>query len=116
MLVLLVIFMVTAPLLQRGLNVNLPEARRSNPLSEERIFVTVPLSFRTDGQIMVDEDFVSLEALNERLSRDMEGQTDRSVFLRGDGEITYQELMDVIDRLKESGVEEVGLLSREPSN
>jgi len=108
--------MVTAPLLQRGLNVNLPEARRSNPLSEERIFVTVPLSFRTDGQIMVDEDFVSLEALNERLSRDMEGQTDRSVFLRGDGEITYQELMDVIDRLKESGVEEVGLLSREPSN
>ena len=45
MLVLLIIFMVTAPMLQRGVDVNLPVARRSEPIAEERVFVTVPLSW-----------------------------------------------------------------------
>ena len=48
MLVMLVIFMVTAPMMQRGLDVNLPEARRTDQLSSERLFVSVPLAFRSD--------------------------------------------------------------------
>ena len=117
MLVLLIIFMVTAPMMQRGLDVSLPEARRADPISAERIFVTVPLSFRSDGVIQVDEDQVSIELLHERMATEMQGRAERNVFLRGDGEITYQELMNVIDKLKEGGVEEVGLVAdipREP--
>ena len=114
MLVMLIIFMVTAPMMQSGLDVSLPEARQADAISDERIFVTVPLSFRSDGSIRVDEDPVLLDVLHERMAREMEGRTDRSVFLRGDGDITYQELMNVIDQLKEGGVEEVGLVADEP--
>ena len=114
MLVMLVIFMVTAPMMQRGLDVSLPEARRADPISAKRVFVTIPLSFRSDGTIQVDEDMVLLDVLHERMARDMEGRTERNVLLRGDGGITYQELMSVIDKLKEGGVEEVGLVADVP--
>jgi biopolymer transport protein TolR len=117
MLVMLIVFMVAAPMMQRGLDVNLPEARRADPISAERLFVTVPLSFRTDGVLQVDEDSVPFEALHERIAIEMEGRSQRNVFLRGDGAITYDELMSVMDRLKEGGVEEVGLVvdfPREP--
>ena len=117
MLVMLIVFMVAAPMMQRGLDVNLPEARRADPISAERLFVTVPLSFRTDGVLQVDEDSVPFEALHERIAIEMEGRGQRNVFLRGDGAITYDELMSVMDRLKEGGVEEVGLVvdyPREP--
>ena len=116
-LVMLIVFMVAAPMMQRGLDVNLPQARRAEAISAERLFVTVPLSFRTDGLIQVDEDPVPLDALHERIAIEMEARTQRSVFLRGDGAITYDELMSVMDRLKEGGVEEVGLVvdfPREP--
>jgi biopolymer transport protein TolR len=110
MLVMLIVFMVAAPMMQRGLDVNLPEARRADPITAERLFVTVPLSFRTDGVLQVDEDPVPFDALHERIAVEMEARTERNVFLRGDGDITYDELMSVMDRLKQGGVEEVGLV------
>ncbi len=115
MLVMLIIFMVAAPMMQRGLDVNLPEARRADPMIAERLFVTVPLSFRTDQVIQVDEDPVQFAVLHERIALEMEGRTERNVFLRGDGAITYDELMRVMDKLKEGGVEEVGLVVDYPS-
>ena len=113
---MLVIFMVTAPMMQRGLEVSLPESRRAEAISAERIFVTVPLTFRSDGRIQVGEDAIALEVLHERMAQDLAGRADRNVFLRGDGGITYQELMSVIDKLKEGGVEEVGLVTDVPSS
>ena len=115
MLVMLIIFMVAAPMMQRGLDVNLPEARRADPMIAERLFVTVPLSFRTDQVIQVDENSVQFAVLHERIALEMEGRTERNVFLRGDGAITYDELMRVMDKLKEGGVEEVGLVVDYPS-
>ena len=110
MLVMLIVFMVAAPMMQRGLDVNLPEARRADPITAERLFVTVPLSFRADGVLQVDEDPVPFDALHERIAVEMEARAERNVFLRGDGDITYDELMSVMDRLKQGGVEEVGLV------
>ena len=110
MLVMLIVFMVAAPMMQRGLDVNLPEARRADPITAERLFVTVPLSFRADGVLQVDADPVPFDALHERIAVEMEARTERNVFLRGDGDITYDELMSVMDRLKQGGVEEVGLV------
>jgi len=117
MLVMLIVFMVAAPMMQRGLDVNLPQARRAEAISAERLFVTVPLTFRTDGLLQVDEDSVPFAALHERIAIEMENRGQRNVFLRGDGAITYDELMSVMDKLKEGGVEEVGLVvdyPREP--
>ena len=115
MLVMLVVFMVTAPMMHRGLPVNLPESRRAEPLVAEQLFVTVPLAYRSAGVVQVGDDRVRVEALAERLRADMADRAEKSVFLRGDGEITYGELVQVIDILKEGGVQEVGLVLAQPS-
>lgn len=114
MLVLLVIFMVTAPMMQTGLEVRLPEARRSDQLSSERLFVTIPLTFRTDQVVNLGNEPVRFELLRERVRQEMEVTGDRQVFVRGDGGITYQELVRVMDELKEGGVEDVGLVTELP--
>ncbi|MGE0591190.1 MAG: biopolymer transporter ExbD [Vicinamibacterales bacterium] len=114
MLVLLIIFMVAAPMLQRGVEVNLPVATRSAEIASERVFVSVPLSFRNDRQVFIGEDAVRLDLLAERVRQLMVSRTDRQVYLRGDGGVELQELLDVMDRLKEAGVEEVAILSRLP--
>ncbi len=116
MLVLLIVFMVTAPMMQRGLDVSLPVARRATPISADRIFVTIPMSYRTDGIVRLGEDDVSLEVLDERIRQVMTAQAQREVFLRGDAAVTLQELMTVMDKLKDGGVERVGLLTRLPED
>tara|TARA_Y100000588_G_C14181582_1_gene893916 strand:- start:22 stop:483 length:462 start_codon:yes stop_codon:yes gene_type:complete len=110
MLVMLVIFMVTAPMMQSGLDVNLPEARRAEQLAEERLYVTVPLAYRSDSVVQVGDDEISVDLLAERLRLEMVERTEKTVFLRGDQEITYGELVTVMDLLKDGGVQEVGLV------
>jgi biopolymer transport protein TolR len=115
MLVLLIIFMVTAPLMQRGIDVKLPTSRRASPISSERLFVTVPLSYRKDQQVRLGEESVRIDLLGERVRQALLTQTDKQVFLRLDGGITAQDIMIVIDRLKEAGVENVGLVAAPPT-
>ena len=98
MLVLLIIFMVAAPMLQRGVEVNLPVARQTQKMTEERMYITVPLSFRKDARCSSDEEAVSIEFLAERTRQAMLGKEQKEVFLRGDGEVQLQELMDVFDQ------------------
>ncbi|MCX6551780.1 MAG: biopolymer transporter ExbD [Acidobacteria bacterium] len=114
MLVLLIIFMVTAPMLQRGVDVNLPVARRSQQITDERVFVTVPLAYRQNHVVRLGDEPVPIDVLAERMRQLMDGHTDRDVFLRGDGGIQLQELLEVMDRLKEAGVQKVGIVSRLP--
>ncbi len=114
MLVLLIIFMVTAPMLQRGLDVNLPVARRAQELTEERLVVSVPLSFRRDNAVFLGKDRVNLNVLRERMRQSMQGRTDKQVFLQIDAGLSVQDLYTVIDQIKGGGVEKVGLLSRLP--
>jgi biopolymer transport protein TolR len=114
MLVLLIIFMVTAPMMQRGLDVNLPAAKRTSQISSERLFVTVPLSFRKDHIVHVNDEPIRVEILQERIRQAMVGRSDKEVFLRGDGGVNLQELMVVMDKLKEGGVETVGIIAKQP--
>jgi biopolymer transport protein TolR len=114
MLVLLIIFMVAAPMLQRGVEVNLPVASRSQEIASERIFVSVPLSFRKDRQVFLGTEPVRLTVLGERVRQLLINKTDKQVFLRGDGKVELQELLDIMDRLKAAGVEKVGIVSKLP--
>ncbi len=114
MLVLLIIFMVAAPMLQRGVEVNLPVAARSQEIASEQLFVTIPLSFRRDRRVFLGEDGIALDRLPERVRQLMVNRSDRQVFLRGDGGITLQELLDVMDRLKGAGVEKVAVINKLP--
>ncbi len=115
MLVLLVIFMVTAPMMQRGVDVKLPTSRRSSPIASERVIVTVPLSFRRDQKVRLGQEDVRIEVLAERIRQVMLAQTNKQVFLRLDAGVTAQEFMNVIDRLREAGVENIGLPTDFPS-
>lgn len=114
MLVLLIIFMVAAPMMQRGLDVSLPEARRAPQISDERVFVTVPAGFARDRTVQIDDERIRLDVLEERIRQRMTARSDKEVFLRGDAGVTLQELMDVMDRLRAAGVEKVGIVSRLP--
>ena len=114
MLVLLIIFMVAAPMITRGLEVNMPVARRSQSLANERVFVTIPLSFGEDQRVQLNEELIRIDVLGERMRQQMQGKSDKAVYLRADGAVTVQQTMTVMDALKSAGVEKVGLVSRLP--
>ena len=115
MLVLLIIFMVTAPMMQRGIDVRLPVARRAQAITDDRIFVTVPISYRTDHRVMLGDEAISVDVLDERVRQAMLARTDKDVFLRGDGGIQLQELVSIMDKLKDGGVQNVAVVSADPA-
>jgi biopolymer transport protein TolR len=109
MLVLLIIFMVTAPMMTQGFGVQLPRSTRSTAISAP-LTVTVPLSFREEGnRVRVGEELVRLDFLATRVRAVLSDRLDKSVILAGDGAITLNEFMRVADKLREAGVEKVGL-------
>ena len=114
MLVLLIIFMVAAPMIQRGVDVKLPVATRTQQIQGERIYVTVPASYRQNRTVYIGDQAVPLNIFQERIRQKVENSADKQVYLRGDGVITYQELMEVFDRLKGAGVQNIGLVNRGP--
>jgi biopolymer transport protein ExbD len=114
MLVLLIVFMVAAPMLQRGVEVNLPVASRSQEIASDRLFVDLPVTYREDRRVFIDKEAVRLDFLAERVRQIMLTRSDKLVYLRGDGEVNLQELMEVFDRLKEGGVVNVGIISKLP--
>jgi len=114
MLVLLIIFMITAPMIQRGVDVKLPIAARSAQISGERVFVTVPLAYRQERMVYLGEERIRADALQERVRQKMEVSNDKKVYLKGDGGVQYQDLMDVFERLKAAGVSDVGLVTSLP--
>ena len=114
MLVLLVIFMVTAPMLQRGVEVNLPVASRSTEISSDRLFLDMPVSYRDDRRVYINKEPIRIDVLAERVRQMMATRAEKVIYLRGDGEVSYQELMEVIDRLKEGGVQNVGMITDLP--
>ena len=116
MLVLLIIFMVTAPMIQRGIDVNLPVARRSATVEGERLFVTVPVTYRADGLVYVGQERVSTAALASRLRERLQGVNDKQVYLQGDGAVQLQDLMTVIDQLREAGIVQVGIVAKRPGD
>ncbi len=116
MLVLLIIFMVTAPMMQRGVDVALPQARRVQEINDQRLYVTVPLSFRKDRRVRVGQDLVPFAVLAERVRQALRWRSDKDVFLQSDAGLSVQDLMDVMDRLKEAGVDKVGIVAKFPES
>src|SRR5215210_5110858 len=114
MLVLLIIFMVTAPMMQQGLAVNLPQARRADPVKAQPIYVTIPASYGRNQRVQIEKDEIGIGALAERVRQALITRDDKSVFLRMDGTVTAQDIISVTDRLKEAGVQKVGFMTQPP--
>jgi biopolymer transport protein TolR len=114
MLVLLIIFMVTAPMLQRGIDVRLPQARRATQVAGERLEVTVPAAYGQQKELYLNKEKVPARSFQERVRQQIEHRDNKEVFLRGDSTVTYQDLMEVIDMLKGAGVTNIGMVARMP--
>jgi biopolymer transport protein TolR len=112
MLVLLIIFMVTAPMMQQGLTVNLPQARRASPVVSSPVYVTIPANFGETRVVRIGEDDVRVDILHERVRQVLLPRDDKSLFLRMDATVTAQNMMDVMDQLKQAGVEKIGITTR----
>ncbi|HEX6463459.1 MAG TPA: ExbD/TolR family protein [Vicinamibacterales bacterium] len=112
MLVLLIIFMVAAPMMTQGMPVNLPQAKRAPAITAQQVYVTVPATFAKDRVVQIDKDEIRVDILAERMRQVMLQRTDKSVFVRADGAVEYKDLVFVMDRLKDAGIEKVGLVTR----
>ena len=110
MLVLLVIFMVTTPLLQRGTDVQLPQAQQSDLKEEERITLTL----KRDGRLFLNDQEVPRASLRDRLVALARGR-ERVVHFRGDAQVPYGMVIEVMDALKAAGIETVGMITERPS-
>ncbi|WP_340265645.1 protein TolR [Sphingobium mellinum] len=111
MLVLLIIFMVTAPLLVTGVPVNLPETRAKGLDQDQKPTV---VSIDRDGGLYIDEDQVSDADLPDRLAELMSasaGKTPPQIFLRADTALDYGRVMRVMGELNRAGLNKVALVS-----
>jgi len=111
MLVLLIIFMVAAPMLQRGVEVTLPAATQSREISSERIFIDVPLSYKKDSRVQLGKESIPIAVLAERVRQMLVNKTDKKVFVRSDNRLDVQTLIDVLDALKAGGVDDAGIVT-----
>jgi biopolymer transport protein TolR len=108
MLVLLIIFMVTAPLMMQGVNVSLPEAT-AKPLTSEKEHLLITID--TNQKIYINDVEVTLDFLREKLSRILGGRLDREVYLKADRDISYGTVVRVMSEVKGAGVEKLGMVT-----
>ncbi len=107
-LVLLIIFMITAPMLQMGVDVDLPKTTSKEiPTEEERIIVT----FTQDRKVYIDQYEVPIKELRSRLKAVLDRRIHREVFFRADQSLPYGEVMKIMSLLREAGVERLGMVT-----
>ena len=109
MLVLLIIFMIAAPMLHQGIEVQLPRADADDlPLRVEDPLI---LSINADGLIYLQDQPVHPSLLVEQLQPLLRARQDESIFLKGDRRLNYGKIMEVLDILNQGGVQNVGLVT-----
>jgi biopolymer transport protein TolR len=112
MLVLLVIFMVTAPIIQQGVQVNLPQAKAGAiPGSEELLVVSIA----KNGRIYLNDNAVTSAELGQKLRAIRKLQGDKQVYLRADQDVRYGVVMKTIAEIKQAGIERLGMVTRPPT-
>jgi biopolymer transport protein TolR len=112
MLVLLVIFMVTAPIIQQGVQVNLPQARSSAiPGTEEHLVVTVA----KNGRVYLNDNAMSLPELGAKLRAVKKLEANKQVYLRADQDVRYGTVMQTIAEIKQAGIERLGMVTQPPA-
>jgi biopolymer transport protein TolR len=113
MLVLLVIFMVTAPIIQQGVQVNLPQAKAGAiPGTEELLVVTIA----KNGKVYLNDNPMTLVELGTKLRAIRKLQADKQVYLRADQDVRYGLVMKTIAEIKQAGIERLGMVTRPSSD
>ena len=113
MLVLLIIFMVITPMLQKGQSVDMAKVNNPVPMpdadKEDALLVVV----MRDGQIFFGTDRVTLDQLTDKVKDRLANKVDKTVFIRADMRAKYGSVVDVVDNVRSAGVDDVGLLTEQ---
>jgi biopolymer transport protein TolR len=112
MLVLLVIFMVTAPIIQQGVSVDLPKTRAAGLNSQEDPLV---VGLTKDGTVYLNDNKIALADLRGKLVAIGQASPDKAVLLRADRSVPYGDVVAVIAAIKEAGIDKLGMVT-EPAD
>ena len=112
MLVLLVIFMVTAPIIQQGVQVNLPQAKAGAITGTEELLV---VTIAKNGKLYLNDNAMTLDELGKKLRAIRKLQADKQVYLRADQDVRYGLVMKTIAEIKQAGIERLGMVTRPSS-
>jgi TolR protein len=111
MLVLLIIFMVTAPMLSMGIDVNLPRVKsKSIDVTEEKLVLTV----NEAKEIYLNKTKMQLGEINSKLEAIFSNRIDREVFLRADKNVPYGFVVEVMSEIRKAGVDKLGMITEPP--
>ena len=109
MLVLLIIFMITAPMLQHEVEVNLPQVtNKPSTQTEEQLVLTIT----KEGSVFLNRTAYTLEALRPHLRGLSQAQPDQEMFLRADAEVPYGRVVQVMDAVKKAGILRLGMITQ----
>jgi biopolymer transport protein TolR len=106
-LVLLLIFMLTAPMMYRGIDVNLPRAAARPTAVEERMVLTVT----KDRALYLNDKRVPAGGLDSRLRAAFQGRTDKTLYLKADASLSYGAVIETMDQVRRAGIERLGMVT-----
>ncbi|MCG6534834.1 MAG: biopolymer transporter ExbD [Syntrophales bacterium] len=110
-LVLLIIFMVTAPMLQMGIDVNLPRVKsKSIDVTEEKLVLTI----NSAKEIFINKNKVAVTGLSAKLENIFANRIDREVFMRADKNVPYGFVVEVMSEVRKAGVDRLGMITEAP--
>jgi biopolymer transport protein TolR len=110
-LVLLIIFMVTAPLLQMGIDVNLPRVKaKSIDVAEEKLILTITPA----KEIFINKNKIPISDLRAKLEGIFSSRTDKEIFMRADKTIPYGFVIEVMSEVRKAGIDKLGMITEPP--
>ncbi len=110
-LVLLIIFMVTAPMLQMGIDVNLPRVKaKSIDVAEEKLVLTITPA----REIFINKNKMPMRDLRTKLENIFASRTDREIFMRADKTVPYGFVVEVMSEIRKAGVDKLGMITEPP--
>ena len=107
-LVLLLIFMLTAPMMYRGIDVNLPRAAAKPTAVEERMVLTLT---KEQGLLYLNERRVTATGLDDALRDAFRNRTDKTLYLKADAGLAYGTVIETMDRVRRAGIERLGMVT-----
>jgi biopolymer transport protein TolR len=108
MLVLLIIFMVTAPMMMQGVEVNLPQTTtKSIKTQEEPLMLTV----NKEKEIFIERQRIKLDSLETKIQKIFQNRKDKEILLRADKEVPYGFVIEVIAKVKQAGIDKLGMVT-----
>ncbi len=113
MLVLLIIFMVITPMLQKGVSVDMAQVNNPVPMPDADKEDALLVSVMRDGKIYFGTDVVTADSLTQKVKDRLANRVDKRVFIKSDARAKYGNVVDVVDNVRAAGVDDVGLLTEQ---